>query len=211
MIAVVNAISNALVETLAANGWPALRAHVNGSPGRIFLIDRHKLDQFMPPRVTFIPVKSVFTGRNTTRGPVKPALNKPYDAQSKAVIANPAFAGEEITFEVRVWGIASDNEEDPDGADWDYTQAIYHSILAACEEIMTGCYKPEGGGWEPVAHVKRVGREFVFALTIGVPVLKVPAPRTGTPGLPFAPAGVGPNVTDSMVVGTGDSSPGCEE
>lgn len=211
MLAVINALSDALVAGLAASNWPPLRDFPNGTTGRILIVDAHRLDQFMPPRVSMMPLRSKFGNRNNTRGPVKVANNSSgYDAESKAAIANKAIHTDEATFEVRCWGIASDDEEDPYGRDFDYTWALRDALIAAANETMSGCYLLEGGDWQVVSHGRRVGREFVFLLTIHFPVLGKVAPPTGTSGLPFAPSNVAPKVTDAMQLGTGESSPGCE-
>ncbi len=226
MLASINALSDALVAQLANANLPALRTLPNGDTGRILLVEPHKLDQFLPPRVSMMPTKSKFGARSNTRGPVRIANNlTSYDAESKAAIATRAIHTDDATFEVRIWGIANENEEDPGGRDWDYTIALRDALIAAANETMTGCYQIDGGDWETVSHVKRVGRAFVFDMTIQFPVLAKVLPASATasvtpstvPGLPFAPSGVGPNVTDAMQIKTilvggdgNESSPGCE-
>jgi len=212
MIEVISSISDCLVLGLATAGWPPLRPLVNGATGRIIIANSHTLDQFMPARVVFLPLKSEFGAKDTSRGTARVATNADgYDAESRLAVSNPAVATESVTFEVRCWGIASDDATDPHGLDYEYTRALYHGVIAASQLIMPGCYKVERGAWEIVSHVKRVGREFVFGLTVSTPVLQVMAPPTGTPGYPFAPSDVAPLITDSFVIGTGESSPGCEE
>jgi hypothetical protein len=212
MIEVINSLSDELVLRLAAANWPELHTLIDGSTGRIIIANEHTLDQYMPPRVSFIPQKSTFAAPDPTRGPVPVASNiSGYDAESKAAIANRAIATELVNFRVACWGIASDGEDDPYGADFEYTRAIYHALLASAQALMPTCYTVEPGVWQPVVvHAGRVGREFIFGMTIAMPVLATLAERTGTPGLGFAPSDVAMSATDSMVIGTGESSSGCE-
>lgn len=218
MIEVIRAISDAAVAMLAETGWPSLRPLLNGSPGQILVLDTHRLDQFMPPRVVFMPTKSTFGPRATSRGAVPVAANlSGYDEQSKIAIANPAIWTEKMGYEVRCWSIASDNEDDPSGADFECTQALYQIVIAAMESVMTGCYGLSGGAWNTVAHSTRVGREFVFSVDVMVPVLRnaTPPPAILTslgiaPGMPFAPSDVVPDIIDTIITPDGNSGPGCE-
>jgi hypothetical protein len=212
MIALVNAISDEVVAQLEDKGWPELRRLPNGDEGRIIISDFHKLDLFMPPRIVFLPARSKFGARDTTRGPVKVANNRSgYDEQSRAVIGNPALGSERLTFDVRCWGIATDIESDDweGAADFEYTQVLYHALLAACETLVTGCYEAEPGNWAVISHGKRVGREFQFGLNFGIPVLKEIQRYDETPNMPRAGAGVRPHIADSMITANGESL-GCE-
>lgn len=212
MIDLITALSDATKVHLTTAGWPPLRNLVNGEPGRILLIDSHRLDQYMPPRISMMPESAKFGAKDPTRGTSRVAGNaSSYDAESRAAINNPSIGSELVTFEVRCWGIASDTEEDPYGADFEYTRALYNALNIAANEIMSGCYKFEDGKWMTVAHLERVGREFVCGLTIALPILSRLSAPTGPRELPRAPVGVHPVVTDQMTIGTGASSPGCEE
>jgi len=212
MIEVISRLSAEVVAKLDEAGWPALRAFPNGETGRIALIDAHRIDQFMPPRITMIPIGTKVGPKDPTRGTVRVANNlTSYDAASKAVINNPPIATKEVTFEVRCWGIASDTEDDPYGRDFEYTEALHDAFVTVCDEIMSGCYRIGDGRWETVSHVKRVGRELVFTVTILMPITRRLSSPTEARPLPNAPSDVEMVATDAMVIGSGASSPGCEE
>jgi hypothetical protein len=207
MIALVAALSASVVLGLAAAGYPPLTANVDGSPGGILLGDQHQFEHWSPPRIIFTPTKSTFGARDTTRGVATVAANAPYSAESLRLLARRVFASELLTFEVRCWGIAPVSAPDLDYA---FTQGLYHQVLASAQELCVGCYEVDGGTWTDATHVVRAGREFVFAITFNVPILTTLAPLTGQQGLPFAPAAVAPDITDTMVLSTGGSGPGCE-
>lgn len=218
MVQLVRYLSDELVAGLAAAGWPPLRPLLDGKPGRIILGDPHKFDQFMPPRVIFTPSGSAFSGRASSRGPVPVANNasKP-DAESALAIAARAILTDRMAFDVRAWGVASDKDVDPDGMDYEYTQAIVHQLLASCQKLASGVYNAGTAKWEPVEHQGRVGRQLVFTLTVDAPVLAqlIPADAVrgvpgAAPGLPYAPAGTAGAFSDAMVIPSGQQGPGCE-
>ncbi len=214
MIEVLNRLSDRVAELLEEAGWPALRDAPNGTTGKIFLLDAHRVDQFMPPRIVAVPVAGKFGPKNATRGVLT-------DAQMRAVRNNPPIATESLVFEVRCWGTAPDSAEWPHSGDFEYTRALYHAIFNAAHTIAGGVFVFGDGHWESVAHAGRVGREFVFTLSIDTPITsRMPAPPasgatspTARP-LPNAPSDVAPKVTDAMNLGTpanpGAQSPGCE-
>lgn len=217
MLAAIKLLSDATIAQLAKSGWAPLRHLPNGDEGRILLMDAHRLDQFMPPRISMMPAKSKFSGRNNTRGPVRVSQNtNGYDAESRMAISAKAIHQDEMTFEVRCWGWASDREDDLDGRDWDYTIALRDAVIAAANEIMSGGYAIDNGEWRVASHNARVGREFVFHLTINFAITESPLPPATSAGtssaaaLRFAPDGTHIKPSDQMTIGTGASSPGCE-
>lgn len=218
MLAAIKRLSDATVAQLAKSGWMPLRDLPNGDVGRILLKDAHRLDQFAPPRISMMPSKSKFSGRNNTRGPVRVSQNtNGYDPESRMAIAARAIHSDAMTFEIRCWGWATDKEDDLDGRDWDYTIALRDAVIAAANETMNGNYEVGDGEWRVVSHNARVGREFVFSLTINFPIIESPLPPATSAGIgstvagiKYAPDGTHMKASDQMVIGSGDSSPGCE-
>lgn len=218
MMKIVDAINCRLVAGLAEAGYPPLEkllADASGvyPPGRILVGNRHVFGQYTPPRVIMLPVSSTFGPRDTTRGPVPVAGNLTgYDAESRVSTGVRAIFTDAVRFEVSCWSISPEGvpEADAELLDWDYTQALAHLFIASCQGVMPGCFRIEGGTWRDVAHQRRVGREFVFDLTVGVPILDTLPPLDAPPGLLRAPAGVQPVISDTFTLPSGASGPGCE-
>ncbi len=222
MIELVARISDHMNAALHAAGYPRLTPLLDGQPGRIIVGNRWQHDQIVPPRVIMIPTKSVFQARSTSRGAANVAANRDGpDAEGRAALANRAILTELATFEVAAWSLAPDDLPDSGAADFDYTRGLYNQLVASCHALMPGCYSVDGGVWRAAQHVQRVGREFVFSLTIHLPILAElpptelapPDPATGAPavaGLPYAPAGTAADVADTFVGLEGATGPGCE-
>lgn len=214
---VVSALSSHASEGLARAGYPPLSRLLDGSPGRIIIIDRFRADQVVPPRVLMLPTRSSWGPRGHSRGPVPLAANAAgLDAESRAAVSLAAIGSEFATFEVACWSVAPDGLPDSAERDYVYTRALYSQVLASCRALVPGLFEAEGGVWRAVPHNQRVGREFVFSLTFELPVLPEiePTPEAAaagaTAGLEFAPAGVTTEVTDAFVAPDGTSGPGCE-
>lgn len=221
---VIDVINDDVVAGLLEGGWPALQPLLIEDPpgtrveGRILVGNRHMFAQYMPPRIIFTPIASSFGPRETTRGAVTVAGDKAkLSTESRAAVANPAFLSEMATFEVACWGAA--DTVDPTNPseewtahlrDWEYTRALYLQVLASMQKTMPNCFEVGSGTWRDVQHSRRVGREFVFQLRIGLPILYVPPPVIGEPGLPFASGSVQVEIHDYLVGPDGITGPGCE-
>lgn len=197
IVALVAALSADVVTGLAAVGI-TLCPNQDGTAAGILLGKQHQFEHHAPPRIIFTPTKSAFAPRDTARGVATKAANQPYDAESRVAIARRSVMSESITFEVRCWGIAPTTAPD---ADYDYTQVLYQQVLISTHLLTAGNYKVEGGAWTDDTLVVRAGREFVFGITFGTPVLDKL--------LPFAPSNVAPNATDTLVMPDGTSGAGC--
>jgi hypothetical protein len=222
---IIDALSAHINAELHAKGYPLLTPTADGQPGRIVVGNYWQYDQLPPPRILFMPSSGGFRGRDNTRGPVPIATNVPRpDADSLRAMAQHALMTEDVSFDVFAWSIADDDI--PDSGMWDFvfTQALYHQIIASMQVVMPGCYTVAGGKWQTKKHLTRAGREFVFKISIAVPVLRQLTPtqkakpvleegrfKLPTVGLPHAPSGVAPHITDRMTLPTGESSAGCEE
>ena len=119
-----------------------------------------------------------------------------YQAQSQ----QKALLTEEILFEVRCWGTipAPGTSQEPPGDDpdfdFDFTQALYQQVIRSCHHIAVGSFEVigEGGGVWTDSKVQssqffRSGREFVFQLSLSVPILDQL--------LPYAPVGTAGSLT----------------
>ena len=216
MIELVAALSDHVSDGLAAAGYPRLKTLLNGQPGRILVGDRHQYDQQLPPRIIWRPTKSTWGPRSHSRGTANVATNQNgYDAESAAAVGLRVFGTEMASFEVACWSLAPEGQPDQGMADYEFTRALYLQFIASANALMIGCYTLEGGIWRPAVHVPRVGREFVFSITISLPLITELQPTTLAPagsvwGNPFAPSDVEPDVTDEMVLPTGVTGAGCE-
>lgn len=219
VIQVIDALNAHVVAGLAEKGYPKLAELLNGEEGRILIGNRHTFEQQMPPRIIMIPMRTTFNARDTSRGTAPVTTNTiGYDAEGKRTLAVKTILVEAMTLECSCWGIAPDNEDESiiPLLDFRYTQALYHQLIASCQQLMPGAFTALPGIWKAVEHLSRVGREFVFGLTINIPVLEELEPSgepgfEGEGGLEFAPSDVTANITDSMVNPDGTSGPGCEE
>jgi hypothetical protein len=216
VIELVAQISDHMNTGLHNAGYPRLTPLLDGQPGRIVVGNRWQHDQLVPPRVVMIPTKSTFDARTTSRGPANVADNKTrMDAQSKFAVANRTILTELATFEVAAWSLAPDDLTDSGAADFDYTRALYMQLVASCHALMPGCFTVDGGVWRATQHLQRVGREFVFSLTIALPILlEIPptelAPPGAVAGLVYAPDNTVADISDVMVGLMGATGPGCE-
>lgn len=187
----VTAVSDAVVARLAAAGYPALVA------GKILLGEQHIAENDSPPKIVFVPYSSRFSSKDVTSA--APLLTStPYTAEKRVEISNRSVLTEEFTFEVHCWATTTDRSNPvavPD-ADYNFARALYHALIASCDDLARGAYAVEPGRWTPQG-VITLGREFVFGLTFMTPVL--------TELLPFVPPGT---VGQAIIVpdgSTGDS------
>lgn len=218
ILSTIASISAEVVNQLALKGWPPLATLVNGNPGQIILLDKHLLDQYIPPRIYMMPIRSGFGPRDTSRGYANVSMNDSngkYDPQSYTAVANQAIFSHNLTYEVGCWSFANTAiEPDPYGSDFDYTLALAEIFIASCQAVMPGCFELVAGGWENVSQAQRVGRQMTFGVTVHLPVLRRPAPPAISglvPGMQHAPPGVAPNLTDWLTLPDGTTSPGCED
>ena len=192
---IVSAISTDVVAALALAGYPAL------TDGAILVGRQHQFEQSAPPRILFVPVRSKFAAKDVyNRSPV--ATMTPYSAEARQQIAQRSILTEMLTFEVRCWGTATPS--DPD-LDFDITQAYYQQVIISTHLLSAGTYTVEGGEWTDSkfssGQLIRDGREFVFALTFGTPILDKL--------LPFANPIVASNPTTKLQLPDGSIETGC--
>lgn len=209
---IVSAISDALVPRLAARSMPPLQPFADGSPGAILLGRQRQAEQSAPPRVIFVPMGSEFGGPDVYVAHVKDDAGA-YTTEAKAQLANRSLATEFLAFEVRVWGAAPAGT-DPAAVrdvDFDATRDLYHQTILAIRDVL-GPWSENGveltsGKWTDAtyaaAQAVALGREFVFGLKLGTPIVDV--------ALTFAPQGVRPQATTNMVTETGASGQGCAD
>lgn len=197
IVALRDALSDDVIASLAAASYPPL------TDGKILLGRQYQFEQSAPPRIIFIPVRSDFPAKDVyNRSPTGGG----YTAEQLAQNKNPSVLSDQITFEVRCWGVSLD--QDPD-IDFDFTQVLYQQVLRTCDKLARGTYVASSGDWTDAqfssGQLVRDGREFVFKLTFGTPILLFLAP------LLSAPNNVAPQITDSLILPTGASEAGCEE
>ena len=156
----VKAVSDAVVARLAALPTP-----ITLTDGAILCSRKHVFEQSSPPRIVFIPSHSRFSARdvssasNVARAP---------SAEMKAEMLARAIATDTIAFVVQCWGQAT--PPDPDGEDFDVTQALYQQTILACHELAAGRVEFTPGEWidQHVEGTQLVVAGHVFEL--GVPV-----------------------------------------
>ena len=159
---------------------------VNGSVGSITLTQPGQGYTSQPT--------PVITGDGT--GAFAQSYLKPLQ-EYQAEAAQKSLLTEDIVFECRCWATVpaqqnstSPTPDDPD-TDFDFTQALYQQVVRSCHHIAVGSFEVigEGGGvWTDSklasSQFFRNGREFVFSLSLSVPVLDqlLPYAPTGTIG-----------------------------
>ena len=160
----------------------------------------------------------VITGDGTgasARAYLLPIQERQAEAQQKALLT------EDIIFEVRCWGVVpapalptQPGPDDPD-FDFDFTQALYQQVIVTCHHLAVGSFEVigEGGGEWTDSRIQssqfvRNGREFVFRMSLSVPVLDqlLPYAPVGTSGTLVVEA-LNPNgsgqVINSVTISTG--------
>lgn len=200
--ALVAAISTEVVSALAAANYPALVDE------KILLGKQFQFEQSAPPRIIFTPIGSEF--------PMKDVYNasrtgtQGYTAEQLAQLKNRSIATDKISFEVRCWGVSSN--QDPDD-DYDFTQALYHQVVRTVLAMARGSAEFSGGKWTDASfssgQLVRDGREFVFNVTFGTPILALLEPLPTTADVDNPP--VVPGIADSLALLSGQSEAGCEE
>jgi hypothetical protein len=189
----VTAISNEVVAALAAAGYPPL------TDGKILLGRQHQIEQSAPPRIIFTPKGSTFGAKDVYgRSNV---VGYP-SAEVRSQWAQRSVLTDFVTFEVRCWGCHV--PPDPD-LDFDVTQALYQQVIMSTHLLAAGTYTATPGAWQDStfqsSQLFRDGREFVFGLTFGTPLLDKL--------LPFAPGAVAAQPTTNMQLPTGPTDVGC--
>lgn len=187
IVAIVSAISDDVVAALAAGGYPAL------TDGKVLLGAEHVAEASAPPRVVFVPATSRWAAKQVY-GPAKvqgyPSANERLKVQERALLT------ETFTYRVHVWGQAS--PPDP-AADYDATQVLYQQVVRSIHLLAPGNYTLEPGVWTDStprgSQMVRAGREFVFHVSFGTPVLDQL--------LPYAPADTAAHPTVKLDVGDG--------
>ncbi len=119
-----------------------------------------------------------------------------------------SIASERDTFEVHAWGSAANPSGPTNGEQHDATQIVYQAVIRAAHLRCAGVYEPGDGEWadeeEGSTAFLKLGREFVFTLSLGTPILDR--------ALSAAPADVAPQVTTSLSLPSGGSPEvGCEQ
>ena len=185
------AISAAVVQRLADGGYPPLTA------GGVLLGEQHLRENDTPPKIVMIPHSSRFSSKDAT-GALPLFTSTPYTPERLAQISNRPVLTDEFTFKVHCWGMIADRSDPvhiPDN-DYDYVRALYHALIASCDDLARGAWLTEPGMWTPQGVIS-LGREFVFGLTFMTPVL--------SELLPFVPSGVVGQATIVPDGSTGDS------
>lgn len=199
IVALVSAISTAVTTALAAASYPAL------TDGKILLGRQHQYEGSAPPRIIFTPMSSRWAAKLPASAS-NIATNAPYSPEGKAQIAQRAILSEYVTFEVSCWGSAGGTSGQTGNPDDDFivTMALYQAVIQQTHLMSVGSYdviSAGGGKWrqsQPTSTQLNVyGQEFVFGLTLAIPVLD----RL----LPFAPSGVAPHTGIIIVTGNGNS------
>ncbi len=195
IVALVAAISSDVVTSLAAASYPPIVEN------KILLGRQHQFAQHAPPRIIFTPTGSAFPMKDVyDRSTVASA------AEMAAQRANRSLRNDEITFEVRCWGVSPD--QNPDN-DYDYTQILYHQVIRSIKLLAEGSFEISNGKWTDAtfqsSQLVRDGRVFVFNAMFQTPILERLEP------LPYAPSDVAMEATDSLKIPTGLTEPGCEE
>lgn len=171
---IVSALSTSVVAALAAAGYPPL------TDGKILIGRQHIFEQSAPPRIVFVPVTSAWGPRAMYS---RANINGANRAEVLAQTQQRSVLTETVHFEVHVWGQAS--PPDPEGGDFDATQALYQAVVQATHLDAVGSYRVTAGTWgdqQPNAsQLLKAGHEFVFGLEFDTPVLDAL--------LPLAPSG----------------------
>jgi len=151
--------------------------------GRILLGREHVMEQSSAPRIVFIPmaskfgVRTVYSRANVAGQPSAEILSQ---WQQRSI------ATDFKTFEIHCWGINPAPESET--ADFDSTEVLYDQVIASTHKLTVGSYALGAGKWTDsqvsASQLYRSGREFVFSIEIGTPVLDIL--------LPYAPNGTGP-------------------
>lgn len=180
IVALVSAISDEVVARLAAANYPPL------TDGKILLGQQHVKAQSAPPRIIFVPRRSTFRAKDASSAMVL-SDNKPYSPERLIEISQQAVMTDEKSFQVRCWGTTTGTAADTiRDEDYDFTEALYQTVIAAVDHICRGVFGVDDGDWtdakESTPQLNVLGREFVFGITLATPVLK--------DTLVFAPPGV---------------------
>lgn len=193
IVAIVTAISDAVVAELADKGYPPL------TDGEILLGRQHQFAQSAPPRIIMYPAADNFLPKDV----YGQAQNPPTDGQN-AQLLQRSLMTDELVLEVRCWGTSL--TRDPN-EDYDYTQILYQSVLRQTHLLAVGNVKLLSGVWTDsgvqATQIIRDGREFVFRMAFGTPVLDTL--------LAFAPADVKPQTDTNLQLPDGTSDVGCQE
>lgn len=178
IVAVVNAISEDVVNSLAAAGYPAL------VDGKILIGRQKQFEMSAPPRIVFVPLGSKWGPRSpaspspasgVTAPPNAPGVSSYTPDQRAEIIQRPLYS-EMARFEIRCWGVAPDSIDPTD--DILVTEALYRQVIASTHKKAVGSFeliRETGGTWTDAslksAQLMKDGLEFVFHMAIGVPVL----------------------------------------
>ncbi len=190
-VAVIRALSAMLVQVLQADQSSEFATPIapltgasDGETGRILLGRQWLKNRTAPSRVVMIPVSSAFLPPNTSSN----AFVDPQTGQMQGAIVRKLrrpLATDRATYEVHVWAQAlpADQENDIDA-----TRYLAHRVIQSAQLIAMTSVRFDGPGqWGPVA-LMQAGTEFVFALSIDMPVIDSsvqfpPAPLTVVPSI----------------------------
>jgi len=198
IVELVEYISDDVVTQLAAANYAPL------VDGEILLGRQEQYAMSAPPRIIFIPATSAFTGKDVYNRSTTAS-----EDEQKAQQRNPSILTDVISFEVRCWGVCPGSDPEDRKYDFDYTQQLYQQVIRSVNALSLGSYSVGRGEWTNsrtnASQLVTDGMEFVFQLTFQTPILKL------LEALPHAPSDVAPGVTDTMILPSGLSGPGCEE
>ncbi len=195
LASIMNAISNDVVASLAAAGYPALTA------GKVLFGPASLYEQTAPPRILFVPLGSKFSSKD-----VSSRSNSASFEERKRENAMRSIGTESIEFAVHCWGAApSTNLVD----DYDITRALYQAVRGSVHRLCVGSYLIDDSGKYTVSsEIVRSGREFVFGLALFTPILDslLPYDRVRQ----YAPTGTKAVITDGLTDIHGNTEAGCE-
>lgn len=178
---IISAISDDVVVSLAAAGYPPLTPDAGGNVGKILVGTAAQYEQAAPPRIIFEPTGAAFSAAEYYS-----ATSDPLSLERKTEKAQRTIATDSVEFKIRCWGAGVSAVDD-----YDVTRALYQAVRASIHRLLPGAYDIEARGkYTTGASLNRDGREFVFGLVIHTPILTslLPYDRVRQ----YAPDGVTP-------------------
>lgn len=164
LASIISAISDDVVAALADASYPPLTQDQSGNAGAILVGPEAAFEQTSPPRIIFEPKGSKFV---TAEWASNSATLTTLERQNQTKLRT--IGGEDITFDVKVWGAAGTGRAVDD---YDVTRAIYHQIRASLHKLIPGAYEiEESGKFVTESNIVRDGMQFVFGVTLLTPIL----------------------------------------
>ena len=193
-VALVQALSSALVTRLAAQGLPPLTTEIDGSAGSILIGPQYVYENLSPPRVLMIPRSFPFENSRDVVSPTGVAhLNKTWDPR--------AIGLQWKTYEVQCWGCNFTDQVTPapdPALDYDAAQILCEMVWQSAQAIAAGVWRTTSGKLDENAII-RFGRVITFDLAFSTPVPDFT--------LPYAPSNVRGNLNPEIVIGDNPPEP----